>query len=130
MPPDLPLLSTLTDGLVRVGEAVDAAGVVVIVAGALYATCVFLRDVRRRTLGSRDYRTFRATLGRSILLGLEFLVAGDIIRSISAPTFQDVGILAIIVAIRTWLSFTLEVELTGRWPWQQRPDNSETQTGE
>ena len=64
-------------------------------------------------------RRFRQRLGQTILLGLELLVAGDIIRTVATqPTFSSVGILAIIVLIRTFLSFSLEVELTGRWPWQ------------
>ncbi len=57
---------------------------------------------------------------RSILLGLELLVAADIIRTVAVtPTFQSVGVLAIIVVIRTFLSFSLELEITGRWPWQK-----------
>ena len=59
-------------------------------------------------------------LGRSILLGLELLVAADIIRTVAvAPTYESVGVLAIIVLIRTFLSFSLELEITGRWPWQK-----------
>ena len=65
------------------------------------------------------YRRFRQQLGQTILLGLELLVAGDIIRTVaSQPTLTSVAILASIVAIRTLLSFSLEVELTGRWPWR------------
>jgi len=61
----------------------------------------------------------RQRLGRGILIGLEFLVAGDIIHTVAVEfTFRSVGILAIIVIIRTFLSFTLEVELTGCWPWK------------
>lgn len=58
-------------------------------------------------------------LGRGILLGLELLVAGDIIHTVAVElTFETVGVLAIIVLIRTFLSFALEVELNGRWPWR------------
>ena len=65
------------------------------------------------------YRRFRQQLGQTILLGLELLVAGDIIRTVaSQPTLTSVAILASIVAIRTLLSFSLEVELTGRWRWR------------
>ena len=67
------------------------------------------------------YRDCRQSLGRAILLGLEFLVAGDIIRTVAiAPTFTSVGVLGIIVLIRTFLSATLTVEIEGRWPWQPR----------
>lgn len=68
------------------------------------------------------YRSYRQSLGRSILLGLELLVAADIIRTVAVtPTFESVGVLAIIVLIRTFLSFSLELEITGRWPWQKEP---------
>jgi uncharacterized membrane protein len=67
-------------------------------------------------------RRFRQQLGRTILLALELLVVGNIIRTVAAePTLTSVAILAIIVLIRTFLSFSLEVELTGRWPWQSGP---------
>ena len=111
-----------------VGRSVDAVGVAVIVLGALLATGVAGRQLIRRE-GS-VYVDYRRRLGRSILLGLEFLVAADIIGTVAvAPTFESVGVLAIIVAIRTLLSFTLELEITGRWPWQhERSDAREAPT--
>lgn len=73
------------------------------------------------------YRSYRQLLGRSILLGLELLVAADIIRTVAVtPTFASVGVLAIIVLIRTFLSFSLELEITGRWPWQKEPAAART----
>ncbi|MEV6821996.1 DUF1622 domain-containing protein [Nocardiopsis dassonvillei] len=104
-----------------VGTAVDIAGVGVIVVGALGATALFLyRWVSGHGLDAA-YRPYRQGLGRAILLGLEFLVAGDIIRTVAvSPTFATVGVLAGIVLIRTFLSFSLEVELENRWPWQSR----------
>ena len=60
----------------------------------------------------------RRRIGRAILLGLELLVAADIIRTVVAPTFRSAGVLGLIVLIRTFLSFALEVELEGRWPWR------------
>lgn len=102
-----------------VGKAVDAAGVVAIVVGALAATIVAAGALLRRGTEEDIYRRYRRSLGRSILLGLELLVAADIIRTVAvAPTFQSVGVLALIVLIRTFLSFSLELEITGRWPWQ------------
>ncbi len=72
------------------------------------------------------FQRARSRLGRAILLGLELLVAGDIIRTVAVtPTFTSVGVLAIIVAIRTFLSFTLEVEIAGRWPWQAKPQGEQ-----
>jgi len=73
------------------------------------------------------YHRYRRSLGRFILLGLELLVAADIIRTVAiAPTFETVGILGLIVLIRTFLSFTLELEITGRWPWQREPGQAAT----
>lgn len=101
------------------GKLVDLSGVAATVVGAGVATVVFLFQLGRGT-PPEAYRTYRRTLGRAILLGLELLVAGDIIRTVAVtPSFQSVGVLAIIVVIRTFLSWSLEVELEGRWPWSR-----------
>ncbi len=104
-----------------ISKVIDGAGVLVVVIGLLVATGVFVlaeRSSRRRPLA---YRLYRQQVGKAILLGLEFLVAADIIRTVAvAPTFRGVGVLAIVVAVRTFLSFTLDVELEGHWPWQSR----------
>lgn len=106
-----------------IGKTVEAAGVVVIVFGALVATATAARQLGRRQ--ADVYHGYRRHLGRSILLGLEFLVAGDIIRTVVVdPTFVSIGVLAGIVLIRTFLSFSLELEITGRWPWQKPERNS------
>jgi uncharacterized membrane protein len=103
------------------GAAIDGLGVAVIVAGAAVGTCRFAYRVYRRQEFTPAYRSYRQSLGRAILLGLELLVAGDIIRTVAvSPTFRSVGVLAVIVLVRTFLSFSLEVELEGRWPWQAR----------
>jgi uncharacterized membrane protein len=103
-----------------VGTAVDTAGVSVIVIGALIATTRFL--FQRRLETSMLFRLYRQDLGRAILLGLEFLVAGDIIRTVVVdPTFDNVIVLGLIVLIRTFLSMSLQLELDGRWPWQHDP---------
>jgi uncharacterized membrane protein len=106
------------------GRVMDFAGVAVMVIGALVSIPMALRGFQPRRLPPESepvsvYRSYRQLLGRSILLGLELLVAADIIRSVAVtPTFEGVGVLAIIVLIRTFLSFSLELEITGRWPWQ------------
>jgi len=106
-----------------VGKAVDAGGVAIVVIGVLVATVLTLRMLLKREKGS--YESYRRLLGRSILLGLEFLVAADIIRTVAVtPTFRSVGVLAVIVVIRTFLSFSLELEITGRWPWQKTPESA------
>ncbi|HET9897945.1 MAG TPA: DUF1622 domain-containing protein [Streptosporangiaceae bacterium] len=101
-----------------IGMALDGVGVAAIVAGAAIAA---VAAVRRLAYHEADpYRRFRESLGRAILLGLELLVAGDIIRTVATkPTLTSVAVLGAIVLIRTFLSFSLEVELTGRWPWRQ-----------
>lgn len=71
------------------------------------------------------FRKVRHMLGLGILLGLEFLIAADIIHTVAVElTFESVGVLALIVLIRTFLSFTLDLELTGRWPWQRCSDGA------
>ena len=100
------------------GKVVDAAGVVAIVIGALLATVLAAQRVLARR--GDAYGKFRRFLGRSILLGLELLVAADIIRTVAiTPTIESVALLAMIVLIRTFLSWSLELEITGRWPWQK-----------
>ena len=103
------------------GEIVDLAGVAVIIAGAVIATVSVVRTLLRRT-GQPVYEAYRQQLGRSILLGLELLVAADIIRTVAVtPTFESLGVLAVIVLIRTFLSYSLQLEVTGRLPWQRQP---------
>lgn len=103
------------------GQFFEAAGIVAMLAGTLWAAFLAV-GVARTAGGSQAYRVLRQNVGRSILLGLEFLVAADIIRTVGEiPTLEDVSVLAIIVVIRTFLSIALEVELEGRWPWQARP---------
>ncbi len=111
-----------------VGKAIDAAGVAIIVIGAIVATMSFMLGVVRSNDLNAAYRGYRLGLGRALLLGLEFLVAADIIRTVAFdPTFENVGILAVIVAIRTFLSTALEVELEGRWPWQRNNTQSDSE---
>ncbi|HEY2296718.1 MAG TPA: DUF1622 domain-containing protein [Jatrophihabitans sp.] len=102
-----------------VGKVIDAAGVTAIVLGSLSASMRAVGRLRRHE--SNTYTRFRQQLGRSVLLGLELLVAGDIIRTVAVtPTLTSIAVLAGIVAIRTFLSFALELEITGRWPWQKQ----------
>ena len=110
----------LRDVIEPIGLTVDAAGVAVIAIAIVVGGVTFARNLRGDTPFEASYQHLRQSVGRGILLGLELLVAGDIIRTVAvSPTFTSVGVLALIVAIRTFLSFSLEVELTGRWPWQQ-----------
>jgi uncharacterized membrane protein len=95
----------------------EAGGTFAMSVGAVVALGLALRD----SAGGAGlvFRSFRNRLGRAIILGLELLVAADILRTISTePTLQQVVVLGIVVLIRTFLSFSLEIELEGRWPWQ------------
>ncbi|WP_309082250.1 DUF1622 domain-containing protein [Zhihengliuella sp.] len=110
-----------------VGKAVDAAGVAAIIVGIVVATAIAVGALLRRDERDGVYHAYRRRLGRSILLGLELLVAADIIRTVAIePTYESVGVLAIIVLVRTFLSFSLELEITGRWPWQKRRGAQDT----
>ena len=101
-----------------VGTAVDGVGVLIVVGGALLAT-VRLAILRTHGTGSY-YMTYRQDVGRAILLGLEFLIAGDLIRTVVvAPTMQNVAVLGLIVLIRTFLSLSLQLEIEGRLPWRR-----------
>ena len=103
----------------------EFSGIAVIVIGSLLAVwkiasgAVFRRGAGKQDGGSDLVSAFRKTLGRSILTGLELLVAADIIRTVAIePTLKSVLVLGLIVIIRTFLSFSLEVEINGKWPWQ------------
>jgi uncharacterized membrane protein len=103
-----------------VAMVVEAGGVAIIVVALAAATLYFLR----RVLGGDDlgaaYHAYRAGLARGILLGIEFLVAADVIGTVAAsPTLENLAVLAAIVLIRTFLSFSLEIEIEGRWPWRR-----------
>jgi uncharacterized membrane protein len=98
------------------GTAAELAGVALIAGGLLLATA---RTVLA-THGVSRYQRWRQDLGRAILVGLEVLVAADIVRTVAfTPTLDNVFVLAVIVAIRTFLSWSLALELEGRWPWQR-----------
>lgn len=110
----------LIEALHWTASAIEAVGIAIIVAGALASSLYFLWQLLNGSVLGDSYQAYRANLGRGILLGLEFLIAADIIGTVAVePTLQNLGVLAIIVVIRTFLSFTLEVEIQGHWPWQQ-----------
>jgi uncharacterized membrane protein len=104
----------------QIAKALELAGVAIIVGGIVLATLSFLRDGTRSGDWQSAYQNYRSNIGRGILLGLELLVGADIIATITAPlTVMSVGLLGGIVLIRTFLSFSLETEIEGCWPWQR-----------
>lgn len=107
-----------------IGRGVDVAGVSAIAGGVGLTTLLTARRLWRRQ--SHVYRRFRQDVGRAILLGLELLVAADIIRTVAiSPTLESVGILSGIVLVRTFLSFSLDVELNGTWPWRRGSETAD-----
>jgi uncharacterized membrane protein len=106
-----------------VAVGIESIAIGIIVAGAIATTVTFLVQVIKEGALEDCYRKFRSDFGKAVLLGLEFLIASDIVGTVAiGPTFLDLGILALLVVIRTFLSFSLELEITGRWPWQTGAD--------
>lgn len=105
-----------------VTRVVELTGVAIIAGGAFGTLLLFLvRAAKARAFTEAAITNLRSSLGRAILLGLEFLVAADIINTVAVqPTLTSVAVLAGIVAIRTFLSFSLEMEIDGRLPWQKK----------
>jgi uncharacterized membrane protein len=107
-------------------RAIEIGGIAIIVLGLLGATIAVIWQVLRGRSGSGAFSLYRSNLGRAILLGLEFLVAADIINTVAIdPTLQSLLVLGGIVLIRTFLSFSLEVEIEGRWPWNRHKSEDE-----
>jgi uncharacterized membrane protein len=105
-----------------IAVAIELAGVAVIVGGILAATVVFATRMLRGDGRDRPaiYHGYRTALARAILLGLEFLVAADIIGTVAVdPTLESLYVLGLIVLIRTFLSFSLEIEIQGHLPWRK-----------
>jgi uncharacterized membrane protein len=104
----------------NVTRVVELTGIAVIAVGAFATLLLFLYRLASGADRDQAVANLRSSLGRAILLGLEFLVAGDIINTVAVqPSLSSVAVLAGIVAIRTFLSFSLETEIEGRWPWQR-----------
>ncbi len=117
-------VESLTPLFELVGIVFDAFGVLVILVGVVLAT---VRFVRRSTGSLADdaqmsdpYQRYKVDIGLSLLLGLEILVAADIIKTVALePNFVSVGVLGLLVVVRTFLGWTLTLEIEGRWPWQK-----------
>jgi uncharacterized membrane protein len=109
----------------QLAQGIEALAVVIIVGGVIYAIGRYFVHTRQQK--GVAYKRFKDRIGKSLLLGLEFLVAADIIRTVAlSPTMQNVAMLGILVLIRTFLSWSLVVEIEGRWPWQAIKRDGET----
>jgi uncharacterized membrane protein len=106
----------------RGADAIDAIAVLLIFGYIVFATLSWLgRSLLHRGIRAEHYGIFRAALGRALLLGLEILVAADIVRTAALqPDLKNFEALAMLVAVRTFLSWSIVVEVEGRWPWQAR----------
>lgn len=116
------MLSDIRQWFGVAGYVIEAVGVLTIVLGCLLSAAWFAHHLRsmQRLIA---YQELRRDVGRSIVLGLEFLIAGDIIRTVTvSPTFESVVVLAVIVLVRAFLTMTMMLEIEGRWPWQQTTD--------
>ena len=117
----MPIEQFANDTAHLVSRSLELVGVAIIALGALTTAAVFVYSLIRRQDAIDAFTGFRSSFGRAILLGLEFLVAADIINTVAVrPTLESVAVLAGIVLIRTFLSFSLELEIEGRWPWQRQ----------
>ncbi|MEX2598962.1 MAG: DUF1622 domain-containing protein [Dehalococcoidia bacterium] len=104
--------------------AVEVAGVSVIAAGFLFVTVLTAFHMRRYATPGTAFNTYRLRLVRVLLLGIEFLVAADVIRTVTVDrTLSSLGVLGALVLIRMFLSTSLELELEGRFPWQRRSED-------
>ena len=112
----------MREGIEMVAKGIEALAVMVIVGGIVYGIVRYFLHTRLKAIGA--YKRFKDRIGNSLLLGLEFLIAADIIRTVSLnPTLQSVAVLGLLVLIRTFLSWALIVEIDGTWPWQRKTSN-------
>jgi uncharacterized membrane protein len=113
-----------------IARGVEILGVTTVVVGLAAALVNGGLGLLRGEAGDSVYRTIRTVFARSILLALEFLVAADIIRTVAVqPSVENVAVLGLIILIRTFLSFSLEIELEGRWPWARASGGAPTSDG-
>jgi len=116
------LCQQILEFLEKAGHGITLFAVAVIVVGFILAAVRYARRYRRDRLDT-DFQMFKIELGRVLTLGLEILVLADVIETITVePTFQSLGFLAFLVVARTIVSWTLSLEIEGRWPWQSPPD--------
>lgn len=112
------MMNAFKELIETIGYVIEAFGVLVMVIGFFLSSMSFLKSIRG-TSSSISYRDYRRNLARSIILSLEFLIAGDIIRTIVvADTLVNVAVLGCIILIRAFLGLMLDLEVEGRWPWQ------------
>jgi uncharacterized membrane protein len=110
-----------------IGVIIDIFGVVIIVGGLTWGSWVFFtRRITDTAVREQEYRKYKVRIARTLILGLEILVAADIIKTVAIEaTIENVAVLAFLVLVRTFLSWTLVVEIEGHWPWQRKKETEE-----
>ena len=122
----LPILSegsaTLTEWIEIASLVIEALAVAIIVGSVFYSsTRFFYYLATKKRPSDENYTHYKHSLGKSLLLGLEILVAADVVRTVALePTFENIAALGLLVVVRTFLSWSLVVEIEGRWPWQHK----------
>jgi uncharacterized membrane protein len=115
------LLAGIREAIEVVSVAIEVLAIVIIVVGIVIGTVTFMRRSRRRWPDPDAYKVYKEQMAMALLLGLEILVAADIIRTVALePTLNAIAALGLLILVRTFLSWALVVEQEGRWPWQQR----------
>ncbi len=113
-------LDNIRTGIEIVALAIELLAVAIIVAAIAHATARAASEVLKRNKFEATYGEYKGRLGRSLLLGLEILIAADVIRTVALePTLSSVAVLGVLIVIRTFLSWSLILEMEGRWPWQK-----------
>ena len=113
------MVNTMTDFFKMAVIGFEAVAVLVLVFGGILAMGQFIRQMLKEPERQHAYRDFRQVFGRCLLLALDLLVAADIILTVTLElSFETLGMLGLLVLIRTFLHLVLELEVTGRWPWQ------------
>ena len=121
-------METILHFVESIALAIEVVAVLIIVVGLGYALVRYARAITHVALRDSAYRQFRAFSARILLLGLELLVAADIVRTVALePTLESVTILGLLVVIRTFLSWSLVVEIEGRWPWRPAVGGAESE---
>ena len=122
-------VAAVTKWVEHAATGIELLAVAIVVAVILVATLLYLLQILARRVDASTYRNYRHQVARALLLGLEILVAADVIRTVALePTLQNVLILGLLVLIRTFLGWSLVVEIEERWPWQS-PDTAGQSAG-
>jgi uncharacterized membrane protein len=120
--------TSLTIWVEHAATAIELLAVVIIVVVILTATMRYIYEILAQRADARNYKKYRHQVARALLLGLEILVAADVIRTVALePTLSNVLVLGLLVVIRTFLGWSLVIEIEERWPWQ--PSRVEAEGG-